>query len=125
MSRHRILHSPATCRLASNRKAASMTDTRIPCWHCDGSGSVEVAASKWSIDPTTSDRCNTCHGTGKIEPEDCATCGNTGWAQMADPEDEPLNYREPCGCDWTDYKGPARPPREPSPERSQEHDIIF
>lgn len=108
--------------------AQMMADTRIDCWHCQGSGQVEcMADNKWAADPYTTRRCETCSGAGKIEPTDCATCGNTGWAQMADPEDEPLNYLEPCGCDWTEYRGPPRPPQadDPTPKRPQEPDIIF
>ena len=118
------------CQTCAERDAMGLNpyqDMRIDCWHCQGSGTVEVPASKWSIDPYDLANCGTCRGDGKIEPEDCDTCNNTGWAQMADPEDEPLNYLEPCGCDWTEYRGPPRPPQadDPTPKRPQEPDIIF
>ena len=61
------------------------------CHTCAGQGSVRVQQGFFSIQQT----CPTCHGTGKVIPDPCATCEGVGRAK----KNKTLEVKIPAGID--------------------------
>ena len=63
-----LLHSKAKCDMVVTMKGGTVEEEQIwICPNCAGTGRIASCLEQWSIGGT---RCETCDGTGEVEPWD-------------------------------------------------------